>query len=264
MDSLFSVVLLGAVEGLTEFIPVSSTGHLILAGSLLGGGGKSSTFQIFIQLGAVIAVVVLYRKRFFGLLIPGEANTPFSGRRGLYLLILTTLPALLFGAAAYTYIKTHLFSISTVAWGLIMGALGMLAVERWRPRARTTGIETIGAREALLVGCFQILSLWPGVSRSASTIAGGMIVGVERSVAAEYSFLAAVPVLIAAITLDLYKNLSLLTSSDILTFAVGLITAFFCAVLAIQFFIRLLGRHTLIPFAWYRIALALFLFAYAV
>lgn len=256
MTELLQVFILGLVEGLTEFIPVSSTGHLIVTGHLLGfEGEKAATFEVFIQLGAILAVLFLYRERFYRLFKFDEKG--FAGLNGIFLLALTTFPALFFGALAHSFIKKHLFNPMTVAVGLGIGGIALLGVERVLPRARRFGLDSLKPKDALLVGLFQCLALWPGVSRSASTIVGGMISGADRKTAAEYSFLAAVPVMFAATAYDLYKSRGILNQSDLLIFAVGFAVSFISALFAVKFFIHLLGNHTLKPFGWYRIAVAL-------
>lgn len=259
MVDLGIALILGLVEGLTEFIPVSSTGHLIVVGHLLGfTGAKADTFEIVIQLGAILAVSWLYRRRLLDLATL-RVSDGFAGRHGLWLLALTTLPALVFGALAHGFIKEHLFSPATVALGLGVGGAAILAVERRLPAPVTTGLDTLTWRDALVVGFFQCLALCPGVSRSGATIVGGMLVGVERKTAAEYSFLAAIPVIVAATALDLYQSRSVLTLADAPLFITGFVVSFVAAWFAVQFFLRLLGRLTLRPFGWYRIALALVL-----
>jgi undecaprenyl-diphosphatase len=253
MGELLYAVVLGIVEGLTEFVPVSSTGHLIVVGHLFGfEGPKVATFEIFIQLGAILAVVVLYKERFFRL-CTFQRTRGFDGRRGLILLGLTTIPALVFGAATHRLIKGYLFTPVTVALGLGFGGIGILVMERFLPRVKKTGLDALTYRDAVVVGLFQCFALWPGMSRSASTIVGGMAVGIERETAALYSFLAAVPIMFAATTLDLYKSLPILQGSDVPTFGVGFVVSFVAAWLAVQFFLRYLGSHTLKPFGWYRI-----------
>ncbi len=258
--AILHTTLLGLVEGITEFLPVSSTGHLIIVGHLLGfENAKAATFEIFIQLGAILAVVFLYKERFLGL-FSFKKSDDFSGLRGLSLLALTTLPALFFGALTHGYIKTHLFNPFTVALGLGVGGILILLGERLLKPGQTSGLDALNWRQALAIGFFQCLALWPGVSRSAATIMGGMSVGVQRKTAAEYSFFAAVPVLCAAVVLDLYKSLPFLEKSDVPVFALGFIVAFISAWIAVKGFIRLLGNHTLSPFGWYRIAVALLIF----
>jgi len=256
MDILWVAVALGVVEGLTEFLPVSSTGHLIVAGRLLGFTGESAgTFEIFIQMGAILAVVVLEHRRFTGLLST-DPKRAFSGPRGLGLLFLTTLPALVAGALLHDAIKSRLFGPGPVAIGLAAGGVLILLVERFRPAPRIDGVDAIGWRQALAIGLFQCLAMWPGVSRSGATIVGGLLCGLERRTAATYSFLAAVPVLAAATTFDLYKGHGALTAADIAPFAVGFVVSFLAAWAAIRTFVAFLARHTLVPFAWYRLAIA--------
>ena len=269
---IFQAIILGIVEGLTEFIPVSSTGHLIITGHVLRlVGEKAKTFEVFIQLGAILAVVFLYKERFMGI-ISLQKTDNFSGMNGLILLVLTTLPALIFGALAHSYIKQYLFNVTTVALGLGIGGAIMLLIEwkiagqaqRSAPTLRD-GIDHLNWKDALGIGFFQSLALWPGISRSGATIVGGMILGINRKTSAEYSFLAAVPLMCAAVIFDLIKSVSdtgggpLLQASDAPTFIVGFVVAFFAAMLAIRFFISLLGQVTLRPFGWYRIAVAVFI-----
>jgi undecaprenyl-diphosphatase len=257
IGELFNAIILGIIEGLTEFIPVSSTGHLIVVGHLLGfEGPKAATFEIFIQLGAILAVVFLYKERFFRL-CTFQMSAGLAGRRGLILLGLTTLPALVFGAATHRFIKGYLFTPATVALGLGAGGVGILLMERFLPRVKKSGLDAMNYRDAIAVGFFQCLALWPGMSRSACTIVGGMAMGIERETAAQYSFLAAVPVMFAATVLDLYKSLPILQRSDVPMFAIGFVVSFIAAWLAIKFFLRFLASHTLNPFGWYRIIIAL-------
>jgi undecaprenyl-diphosphatase len=250
-------IILGIVEGLTEFLPVSSTGHLIIAGQVLGfTGATANTFEIFIQLGAILAVVWLYRQRFIDLLKWSQARG-LQGKRGLSLLAITTLPALLVGFLLHDFIKAHLFQPQTVAVGLAVGGVALIVFERFKHHATTINVDDITAKQALGVGLFQLLALWPGVSRSASTIIGGMVQGIDRKAAVEYSFLIAVPVMIAATGYDLLKSLPTLNTGDIPLFAVGFITAFVAAVLAIKYFVRFIQRFGFTAFGWYRIALAI-------
>lgn len=255
---LVIAIVLGVVEGVTEFVPVSSTGHLIVVATLLGyDGDKAKTFEVVIQLGAILAVALLFRQRLSGLLTlaPG---TGVAGRSGLVSLGLTTAPALILGAVAHGFIRDHLFSPATVAVGWGLGGVALLLVERFRPRPTTT-LATMIAGPALAVGLFQCLALWPGVSRSAATIGGGMLVGIERKDAAEYSFLAALPVIGAASALDLFQARDMLGWGDLPMFAVGFGVSFAAAWVAVRFFLHLLATTTLRPFAWYRIAASLLL-----
>ncbi len=256
MDMLLIAVIMGFVEGLTEFLPVSSTGHLILTGHLLDfTGPRAATFEVVIQLGAILAVAVMYRDRFLGLLRK-DPEQPFSGFRGLWLLFITCLPAGVLGLVAHEFIKTRLFGPQTVAWALGIGAVMILVVERRQPKDRAFTLDDVTPGLALGVGLFQCLSLWPGFSRAAATIMGGMLCGASRKLAAEYSFVAAVPIMVAATGYDLYKSLEFLVWSDLPLFAVGIVVSFVAAWGAVKGFIRLLQGVTLRPFAWYRLVLA--------
>jgi undecaprenyl-diphosphatase len=181
---------------------------------------------------------------------------PFSGLRGLTLLFLTSLPASLLGLFAHSVIKEHLFSPVTVAFALAIGAVTILLVEKMPVRKTTRSLDEITPALALGIGCFQCLALWPGFSRSAATIMGGMILGAERRTAAEYSFVAAVPIMFAATGYDMLKSWRLFSPDDFLVLGVGFAVSFVSAWLAVKGFIALLGRLTLRPFAWYRLALA--------
>jgi undecaprenyl-diphosphatase len=248
-------ILLGLVEGVTEFLPVSSAGHLILTGHLLSFDGfRVSTFHVAIQLGAIFSVLVLYRKRFWGL-FRTKAGHRFSGSYGIYLLILTSLPAVILGFVAHQSIKTYLFGPQTVAWALGTGAVAILVVESIRRTNRFTTLDQITPWLALGVGLFQCLALWPGFSRAAATILGAMILGADRKLAVEYSFIAAVPILLTATGFDLMYSWSFLQPQDLWVILVGFLVSFVSAMLAITLFMRLLSRTTLRPFAYYRLAL---------
>jgi undecaprenyl-diphosphatase len=259
MEQLGAVVM-GLVEGLTEFLPISSTGHLILVGHWLGFDelltkDLAEAFVVVIQLGAILAVVAAYPRRFGRLLRLGD-NQGFSGVRGLALLAITSIPAALLGFLTAKTIHARLFNPFSVALALAAGAVWILLVERFRPRTRTEGLDALDWREALYVGLFQCLALWPGMSRSAATILGGMLSGVERKTATEYSFFAAVPIMIVATGYELFKQRQVFESAHLTTFAIGFVVSFFAAWAAVKFLIRFLTRHTLVPFGWYRLALA--------
>ncbi len=256
VNEYLAATLLGLVEGITEFLPVSSSGHLIITSALLGlDGARVKTFEIIIQLGAIMAVVILYWPKFWGLLFPKE-NTYFSGVRGLWLLFLTSLPASFLGLLVHKSIKLYLFNPISVALALAAGAFFILWVEWRKPRATCASLDTLTPAMALGIGCFQCLSLWPGFSRSAATIMGGMVLGAQRSTAAEYSFIAAVPIMMAATAFDLYKSADTLSTADIPFFAIGLGVSFLTAIAAIKLFVGLVQRISMRPFAWYRLALA--------
>ena len=266
MSDWLTIVLLGIVEGVTEFLPVSSTGHLILAGELLRFvGERAETFEIFIQLGAILAVVVLYRQRFAGLVLAGlhgEAVFPVPGERRLTWthLGVACLPAFVLGFLLHGFIKRELFSSRTVLVGLVLGGLVMIAAEAWSRRrgaalvARSLDEITLG--QALAIGSFQCLALWPGFSRSGSTISGGLVAGLDRRTAAEFSFVVAVPVMLAATGYDLLKSLSLLDSGFVATLALGFVVSFLVAWAAVVGFLRVVQSVSLTPFAVYRFVLA--------
>lgn len=262
MAPWYVAIILGIVEGVTEFLPISSTGHLIISGHLLGfTGPKSESFDIIIQLGAILAVVVLYWPRFIGLLRP-DPRHKFSGTNGIWLLFLTTLPAILVGLMGHGYIKEHLFNPTTVAVALVVGAILIVLVEGVDKRETVFSLDDITPQLALAIGLFQCLALWPGFSRSAATIMGGMLLGARRTVAAEYSFIAAVPIMFAATGYDILKNYQLFESGDLIFLLIGFVVSFVSALLAIKGFILLLGKLTLRPFAYYRLALAPLIFLF--
>ncbi len=266
MEKWYIAIILSIVEGLTEFLPVSSTGHLILASTLLDFvGEKAATFNVVIQLGAIGAVVVLYWPRFWGLLFPpkyeavqgsGQVPQSFAGLRGIGLLILTCIPACVLGLFAHSFIKAYLFTPFTVLLALAVGAICMIFVEKRPYAVRYTSLDEITPKLAFGIGCFQCLALWPGFSRSAATIMGGMLLGSKRQLAAEYSFIAAVPIMVAATGYDVLKSWHLFTAGDLPFFALGMVGSFVAALMAIKGFVALLGRITLIPFAVYRLILA--------
>ena len=259
MADISIAVILGIVLGLTEYLPVSSAGHLIVVSTALNfTGPKATCFQVFIQIGAISAVLVLFRDRFIRLL-PFRSLTQehrFSRWRGLALLGLTTLPAVILGAIFHHAIKTRLFGPLTVAAALGLGGVAILLAERFKPDPKILELDELNYAHALKIGLIQCLALWPGVSRSASTIIGGLFCGLDRRVAAQYSFMAAVPILSAAATYDLLKNWPLFQLSDVPFFGVGLIVSFCSACLAIKTFMALLQRWTLRPFGYYRIIVA--------
>ena len=248
---------MGLVEGITEYLPVSSTGHLILAKEWLGCSFHES-FEVVIQSGAMLAVLVEYWRR-FARLADFRNHEGFSGLRGLGWLFLTTLPAAVFGSLFHETIKAKLFTPEAIAFALGIGGVIMIVLERLLPSHDEGGVDAIGWKRALGVGFFQCLAMVPGTSRSMATILGGRLLGLGRKTAAEYSFFAAVPVLLLAGGFDLYEGLRTLQRSDLPVYAVGLAVSFVVAWLAIRWLMRLISHHTLEAFGWYRIALSLVL-----
>jgi len=257
---LAKAAVLGVVEGLTEFLPVSSTGHLILAGDLLDfNDEKGKVFEIVIQTGAMLAIVWEYRER-FSRVLTGLFHDP-AARRFVLNLIVAFLPAALFGLALGGTIKKYLFHAVPVALAFIIGGLIILWVERKKHRTAVESVDDMTWKDALLVGIAQTFALIPGTSRSGATIIGGMIFGLSRRAATEFSFFLAVPTLVAAGAYDFYKHRALLNSGDIDLFAVGSAAAFVSAFLCVRWLLRYISTHDFGLFAWYRIAFGLIVLA---
>lgn len=253
---LLQALILGVVEGLTEFLPISSTGHLILAADLLGfRGERAKVFEIVIQTGAMLAIVVEYRVR-FGRALAGVFTDRGAQRFWLHLAI-AFMPAALLGLAFGGIIKAHLFNAVPVAIAFLVGAVVILWVERGRLRVRVEHVDAMTWTDALKVGLAQAFALIPGTSRSGATIIGGMIFGLSRRVATEFSFFLAVPTLIAASAYDLYKNWHLFAAADLPVFAVGFVSAGISAFFCVRWILRYIAFHDFRPFAWYRIAFGL-------
>lgn len=262
MNGTIAVILLGILEGLTEFLPVSSTGHLVLLETMLETGlseADEATFSIFIQLGAILAIVFLYPERFKKLFAfqgsNGIAIQSFTGVQGLMKLAIACFPVLFCGLLFHSIIKEVLLSPVPVAVALAVGGAAMIVLDRPGRRVTKESIEDLTYLDCLLIGVTQCLALWPGMSRSGSTIIGGMLLGASRLVAAEFSFFVAVPVMCAAVGYDLLKTWQDLSSSVFVPFSIGFIVSFVVAVLAVKFFIALLDRWSLRPFGYYRIVL---------
>lgn len=261
MHSLLVAAILGVVEGLTEFLPVSSTGHMIIVGHLLGFEGETAnTFEVVIQLGSILAVVVMFWRRLFGLIGIHFGRTVHEGtgkgRLTLIHIVLGMIPAVVLGLVFHDAIKS-LFNPHNVMYALVVGGFLLIAAECLKPKLpRAEGVDDITYRQAFMIGCFQCLALWPGFSRSGATISGGMLMGVSRYAASEFSFLLAVPMMMGATALDLYKSIKFLTVGDIPMFAVGFVTAFIVALIAIKTFLELIKRISFIPFAVYRFIVA--------
>ena len=253
-------LILGIVEGLTEFRPISSTGHLILAEDLLGfKDEKGKLFLIVIQSGAMLAIVWEYRRR-FGRALSGFTHDA-AARRFVVNLVIAFMPAALLGLALGGVIKQHLFQAVPVACAFIVGGLIILWVERARPEVRVEDVDAMTWLDALKVGCAQALALIPGLSRSGATIIGGMLFGLSRRAATEFSFFLAVPTLVAAGAYDLYKHRDLLGQGDLGTFAVGGVSAFVSAFLCVRWLLRYISTHDFTVFAWYRIAFGVLVLA---
>lgn len=252
--NLLMAALLGVVEGLTEFLPVSSTGHLILVQDLLGfQGPPGKFFEIVIQLGAILAVVCIYRAKLWstalGLFRPGPE------RRFAVNVALAFLPAVMIGVIAHDFIKQVLFSPWVVSVALIVGGIAILLIERMQKTSVYTAVEEVPFSRALAIGFFQCIAMIPGVSRSAATIMGALLMGVSRPAAAEFSFMLAIPTMLGATTYDLYKNRDALTVDSVTIVAVGFVVAFLVALAVVRWLIRYISAHGFGVFAIYRILL---------
>jgi undecaprenyl-diphosphatase len=246
-------LLLGILEGLTEFLPVSSTGHLILAGELLGFNGEGSVaFKIAIQLGAIMAVVVAYWSRFWNIgkgLLTGDAGA----RAFTQNIILGFLPAMVIGIFAYDAVREAIQTPILVAVMLILGGVIMLILDRKLLHVRYKSVEGIAPSAAASIGLVQCIAMIPGVSRSGATIIGGLFMGLDRKTAAEFSFFLAVPTMAAATAYALYKDRALLGDGNMTEIWIGLAAAFVVALMVVKAFVAIVGRHGFTPFAWYRI-----------
>jgi undecaprenyl-diphosphatase len=260
---LVKAALMGIVEGLTEFLPISSTGHLILAGALLGfDDDKAKVFDIAIQTGAILAVIIVYWQKIRATLValPTEAQA----QRFAANVAIGFAPAVVLGLLAGKAIKAHLFTPTVVATTFILGGIVILWAER-RPQSATRvhRVDDMTALDALKVGLVQCLAMVPGTSRSGATIIGGMLLGLSRRAATDYSFFLAIPTLIGAGAYSLYKERALLSAADLPLFGVGLLFSFVSAWICVRWLLRYIASHSFVPFAWYRIAFGIVVLATA-
>lgn len=250
--NFLDAIILGIVEGITEFLPVSSTGHLILMAELLQLPHTEflKTFEVAIQFGAILAIVALYWRRLF-------FDIEMMKRIAVAL-----LPAIGIGFLFYNAIKQLFTSSITVVWALFLGGLLLVLFELWHKNQEQVGsdLTTLSYRQSFFVGLFQALSVIPGVSRAAATILGGLFLGMKRTAIVEFSFLLAVPTMVAATTLDIWKNMSLFSGADFSLLAVGMVTSFVVAMGAVKFLLRFIESHTFIAFGVYRMVIALLFF----
>lgn len=253
--SLLTILLLGIIEGLTEFLPVSSTGHLILASALLGFEGESSvTFKIAIQLGAILAVLVAYWRRFWDVAV-GLAARDASAIAFTRNILIGFLPAMAVGVVAYDAIRAAIQTPIIVAVMLVLGGVAILIIERMVKTVRFESVERIPVGTAVAIGVVQCLAMIPGVSRSGATIMGALLMGVERKTAAEFSFFLAVPTMAAATVYSLYTDRDLLSLDDIQGILIGLGVSFVVALAVVKAFVAIVSRFGFAPFAWYRIVI---------
>lgn len=265
---IFVAVILGLVEGLTEFAPVSSTGHMIIVDDLwlksteIFGSEVANAFKVVIQLGSILAVVVLFWGRFMDLLGLRKMKNPSSvaGKKlNLLQIIVGLLPAAVLGLLFEDYIDDHLFTVKTVIVGLFLGALLMIAADRFRPKLTAETVDQITYKQALGVGLIQCLALWPGFSRSGSTISGGVLLGMSYRAASDFTFIMAVPIMAGASLLKIVKYWEYFTPDVLPFFIAGFISAFIFALFCIRFFLLLINKVKLTPFAIYRMVLAIIL-----
>jgi undecaprenyl-diphosphatase len=249
----WQVILLGLLEGLTEFIPVSSTGHLLLAGHFLGFRSPNKVFEVLIQLGAILAILSVYAGKLWGMLraFPGDRQT----QKFILGLLLAFLPAAVLGVLLHGIIKGVFFeSPALVCWMLILGGTVLLFVDRMQLQPRYHDVAHLPPAQALKIGLFQCLAMVPGVSRSGATILGAMLMGADKRTAAEFSFFLAMPTMAGAFAFDLYKNLSDIDIATVKGIALGFATAFVAGVIVVRFLLDFVSRHGFAPFAWWRIA----------
>lgn len=247
-----NAVILGFVEGLTEFIPVSSTGHILLLGHFLGFHSPGNTFQVLIQLGAILAIVTVYFARLWNLLITLPSDP--ASRRFVAAIVLAFLPAALLGVALHGFIKGVLFETpALICSTLILGGIALLFLDRMKLEPRYTDARDIPLKTALIIGAFQMLALVPGVSRSGSTIAGALLMKCDKRAATEFSFFLAMPTMAGAFAYDLYKNIDQLNADAAGIIAVGFIAAFVAGFVVVRYVLDYISRHGFGLFAWWRI-----------
>ncbi|QNK56886.1 undecaprenyl-diphosphate phosphatase [Paenibacillus sp. PAMC21692] len=263
MQDFINAIILGIVEGLTEFLPVSSTGHLILTGDLLGFDGEAKkTFMIVIQLGAVMAVLLLYWKRYMSML-KDMVKLDFKKKKlNAIHMILAMIPALIVYLLFNDFIKSVLFGSGPVLISLVAGGILLIIAARVKRKITAEETDDITYKQALGIGLFQCLALWPGFSRSGSTISGGLLLGTSQKAAADFTFMISVPVMLGATVLDLYDSRDMLTSDDLLLFLIGFIAAFVVAMVAVVTFLNLIKKLRLEWFAIYRFVIAILFYLF--
>ena len=251
--SVATATFLGFLEGLTEFIPVSSTGHILLAGHFLGFDSKAHTFEVLIQLGAVLAVLSVYFAKLWQLVT--TLPTSPESRRFITGVLLAFLPAAVIGMLLHDFIKTVLFeSPMTICVALLLGGIALLFIDRLAPKPRYTDIMQFPPSLCLKIGFFQCLAMIPGTSRSGATIAGALLLGTDKRSAAEFSFFLAMPTMAGAFALDLWKNRNVLNTDDLSLIVIGFVVSFITALFVVKYLLDFVSKHGFAPFAWWRIA----------
>jgi len=268
VELLLKTIVMGIVEGLTEFLPISSTGHLIIVGGVLqfdasiGSKALADTFEVFIQLGAIIAVMLYFARDLISLV--KRAPSDKSAQRLLIAVAVAFVPAAIIGVLLNNLIDKYLFSPFTVGIALVVGGIIMLLVERWvqtRKQPITT-LDRVDLKQGLGIGIAQIASLFPGMSRSASTIVGGLLMGLDRSTALRFSFYLSIPTMVAATLYKLVKEINTINGSAVPAFVLGAVVSFAVAIVVIKWFLGYVAKHDLRPFAWYRLALGALMIAF--
>ena len=268
VELLLKTIVMGIVEGLTEFLPISSTGHLIIVGGVLqfdasiGSKALADTFEVFIQLGAIIAVMLYFARDLISLV--KRAPSDKSAQRLLIAVAVAFVPAAIIGVLLNNLIDKYLFSPFTVGIALVVGGVIMLLVERWvqtRKQPITT-LDRVDLKQGLGIGIAQIASLFPGMSRSASTIVGGLLMGLDRSTALRFSFYLSIPTMVAATLYKLVKEINTINGSAVPAFVLGAVVSFAVAIVVIKWFLGYVAKHDLRPFAWYRLALGALMIAF--
>ena len=259
--TFWQAIILGIVEGVTEFLPISSTGHLIVAGDLLGFEGPlANVFEVVIQLGAILAICVLYFRRLLNVAL-GLTNDP-AAQRFAIAVIVAFLPAAFIGLALHDFIKTVLFSPYIVCVSLILGGIAIILIERYDYDGHIKSVEELTFKKSLQIGFFQCLAMIPGVSRSGATILGALLIGVDRKTAAEFSFFLAIPTMLGATAVDLWKVRDSLSADQASVIAVGFVAAFVSAVIVVKWLVSFISHHDFTVFGWYRIVFGGLLLAY--
>lgn len=260
---LWKAIFLGFVEGMTEFAPVSSTGHMIIFDDLwlqtkeFLGGPSANTFKIVIQLGSILAVVVVMWRRILSLIGVGVPKSSMASRFNLGHVFVGIIPAGVLGVLFEDFIDDNLFSIETVIIGLVIGAFLMIFADKFGPkRPKITSLDDLSYSKAFQIGMIQCFSLWPGFSRSGATISGGVLLGLDHKTAADFTFIMAVPIMAGASGLSLFKNWDAIQMDHLMFYAVGFVSSFVFALVSIKFFLALISRIKLTPFAVYRLVLA--------
>ncbi len=254
MSDWIYAVILGLIEGLTEFIPVSSTGHLLLAKKVLGlPDGFWDTFSVMIQLGAILAVVVLYFQRLWGVFIRLPSDP--KARWFAFSVVLSVIPSMAAAFLFHDFIKTVLFeSIGLICVMLILGGIVLILVDRWAPPPKEADSMNLSWKRTLGIGLFQCLAMVPGVSRSGATIVGGTLIGIDRRAAAEFSFFMAIPTMVGAFALDFWSNRDVLTGENLEIIAIGFVVSFLSGLIVVKTMLDFINRYGLAPYGWWRIA----------